>query len=55
LAKQTFQISSYFPFPNHYNGLIANLLLFNVDEDADLIEKKRIRCIFDEAARSRLD
>ena len=44
-------IGLFYPFPQHCNGLIANMLLYYVDESiaGNLKEEKRICCIFEEA------
>jgi hypothetical protein len=44
-------IGLFYPFPQHCNGLIANMLLYFVDDSiaGSLKEAKRIGCIFEEA------
>ena len=44
-------IGLFYPFPQHCNGLIANMILYYVDESiaGKLKEEKRISCIFEEA------
>lgn len=44
-------IGMFFPFAQHCNGLIANMLLFYVDESiaGTLIDERKIECIFREA------
>ena len=44
-------IGIFYPFPTYCNGLIANLLLYNTNNEmfASLKEAKRISCIFREA------
>ena len=45
-------IGIFYPFPQHCNGLVANMLLYHTDENISqqLQEGKRISCIFDAAA-----
>jgi len=45
------QIGLFYPFPQHCNGLIANMLLYYTDKSivGKLKEEKRIGCIFEEA------
>ena len=44
-------IGMFYPFPEHCNGLIANMILYQIDDNISsrLQEKKRIGCIFEEA------
>jgi hypothetical protein len=44
-------IGMFYPFPEHCNGLIANMILYHIDENiaSRLKETKRIGCIFEEA------
>ena len=44
-------IGMFYPFPQHCSGLIANMLLFHVDDSmvGEVKESKRIFCIFAEA------
>ena len=44
-------VGLFYPFPQHCNGLIANMLLYHTDESiqSHLKEKNRIVCIFNEA------
>ena len=45
------QIGTFFPCPIHFNSLIANMLIFRVDDSMDLFERGRIQCIFEESVR----
>ena len=44
-------VGIFYPFPQHCNGLIANMLIYNTNESIveELKEAKRISCIFNEA------
>ena len=44
-------IGMFYPFPQHCNGLIANMLLYHIDENiaGKLREEKRISCIYEES------
>lgn len=44
-------IGMFFPYPQHCNSVIANLLLFNVDQsfEKDLSEPEKVRVIFKDA------
>ena len=44
-------IGMFYPFPHHCNGLLANMILYHIDDNisGSLREEKRISCIYDES------
>jgi hypothetical protein len=44
-------IGMFYPFPQHCNGLLANMLLYHIDDNISgvLKEEKKIFCIYEEA------